>query len=383
MLRASLIAGIVTLAAVAHAADPAPLLNNGGAEQGKKGEPSLWSAASVPADGLKLARDEQEKHSGSYSLMIENRHTYDQQVSNNWAQDINTPPTGKSLRLSGWIKTADADAANICLQCWDTTGEKLLAIASTSVVKGDQDWTRLTTRPVAVPQATAVITVRAALTGKGKAWFDDIEVTEVGDAGAATPAQVQTPPPTPQAAPQTNPVPLAHVVQGKIVDQLPVSQDAMIISYIPLGEYPALDYFAVANNEQGVRGLIRWNKVPASANGKKFLLALYSSETTEAADPGSVEVHEVTSEWSDSVSWKEMPKFSQDVVSSTPFSKGIGWKVFDVTDVVKKQMSQEQPRGVMLKFADETKHAPGGWSGYQFISRERGGPLAPVLLVVE
>src|SRR6476619_5800547 len=120
------------------------LLLNPGAEQGKGDNPSVWERASVPADGLEMKRSTTAVKDGNASLMIANDHKYDKPVANNWMQSLQKVPHGAVLRVAAEIRTRDADSANVCLQCWDITGEKMLAFGSTPVIRGDQDWIRVT-----------------------------------------------------------------------------------------------------------------------------------------------------------------------------------------------------------------------------------------------
>jgi hypothetical protein len=153
------------------------LLLNAGAEEGKGDLPSLWFKASIPAEGLNMSRDAQNVHSGKYSLAISNTHKYEQTVCNNWAQNLQDVPVGKVIKVSAYIKTENADSVNVCLQCWglDDSG-KMLAFTSTNILRGDSNWVLLESPPVVVPAGTAKITIRAVLTGLGKAWFDDFSV---------------------------------------------------------------------------------------------------------------------------------------------------------------------------------------------------------------
>ena len=115
-------------------ADPEDnLLLNPGAEQGKDDLPSIWFPAQVPAEGLKMWRSGDTAHSGKFSLAISNEHRYKEQVANNWGQKVVDIPAGKVICLSGWLKTQNADAVNICVQCWDVSGQTMLAFASTPV----------------------------------------------------------------------------------------------------------------------------------------------------------------------------------------------------------------------------------------------------------
>lgn len=158
----------------------ANFLINPGAETGKDDLPSSWFKACVPADGLQMYRDTANVHSGKYSLAIANAHKYEQTVSNNWAQNIQTVPIGNAVKVNAYIKTENADSVNVCIQCWglgDT--EKMLAFTSTNILTGDNNWALHESPPVLVPVGTVKITVRAVLTGTGKVWFDDINVDTI------------------------------------------------------------------------------------------------------------------------------------------------------------------------------------------------------------
>lgn len=155
------------------------LLLNGSAEQGEGDRPLHWFAARVPAAGLKMERTSGICHSGQYSLSIINDHHYGELVSNNWAQEISAIPVGKTVRLEGWIRTEGAEAVNLCIQCWNSQ-DRLIALSSKPVFHGNQDWFHAQSQPLVVPAETTSLIVRAALTGRGKAWFDDLSLTVAG-----------------------------------------------------------------------------------------------------------------------------------------------------------------------------------------------------------
>ncbi|HBG26125.1 MAG: hypothetical protein A2Y10_08120 [Planctomycetes bacterium GWF2_41_51] len=158
----------------------ADFLDNPGAENGKDDLPSSWFKACVPAEGLKMYRDMENVHSGKYSFAIANTHKYDQTVSNNWAQNIQNVPVGNAIKVSAYIKTENADSVNVCIQCWGLGNtENMLAFTSTNTLSGDNNWGLYESPPVLVPVDTVKITVRAVLTGTGKVWFDDINVTTI------------------------------------------------------------------------------------------------------------------------------------------------------------------------------------------------------------
>jgi len=169
------------LAAPCFADSKDNLLLNPGAEQGKNEWPSIWFDQVRPADGLKIFRDEDHAHSGRFSLAIFNDHPYEERVCNNWAQNLQEIPTGKTIYLTAFIKAKNAESVNVCIQCWRSgMFSDMIAFASTPVIRGDQDWIQLKSTSITVPPETGKITVRAVLTGLGKAWFDDLTVC-VGD----------------------------------------------------------------------------------------------------------------------------------------------------------------------------------------------------------
>lgn len=154
----------------------ANLVLNPGAEQTDdklKDEPFYWFKALVAAPGLEMRRVTEGARHGKAALLIANTHQYGQAVSNNWAQTIPYELAGRVVRVSGWVKTEEAEHVNICVQGWADL-VNMPSFASTEVVKGTQDWKRMTSKPVRLSPGVTIVTVRAVLTGTGKAWFDDI-----------------------------------------------------------------------------------------------------------------------------------------------------------------------------------------------------------------
>jgi hypothetical protein len=383
-------------------AEPANLLLNGGAEQGKNDQPSMWGAASVAAPELKMSRDTTTARAGKASLFISNGHKYDQPTANNWAQTLQSVPRGRTVVVSGWIKTADADAVNICLQCWDAGGKEMVGFASTPVVRGDQDWVQLESDPLVVPAKTQSIMVRAALSGLGKAWFDDVTVTEVEGAAAGADGKPAKPgvgaggPPavTGEAAKAAPVTPasldkgLRSAVKGEVVEVHPVDRDQMVLSYIPDWAHGRVDNLAVEVNEMGgVRTLFAWPKPAIKGDGHRFLLACYARERTvpEENKPGKIGAYEVLGEWDEQTPWTSQPKTADKPLAEFNLAAGEGWVTFDVTPLVRKQLAGGAPsHGVMLRFVDED--SKGARAGYAFVSREgeaQWEARRPLLLVVK
>lgn len=370
--RLALIAGLMLSAPAACLADQETnLLLNGGAEEGKNTEPSIWRAAQVPAEGLRMWQDTNHAHSGRACLAIANEHNYPSLVSNNWAQDVQQVPTGKPVRLTACIRTEDAYGVNVCVQCMSADGKRIISFASTPVLRGTNEWTTLRSKDIVVPPNTAALVVRAALTGTGKAFFDDLTLETVSDS-TAPPGDAD----------------LKARVNGRIVRTLPVTQDAVIISYLPNNSYGQWDWLAVANNDGGVRTVLSFDRPSVEETGQpevKFLLALFARETTFKPPAARMQIHEVLNKWDETVSWNDQPSFAPETVASVDMTALANtWWLFDVTKFVRSQVRDGRDNfGVVLKLEKEDRTgAAKDWSGCQFVSREGPATRRPILLVV-
>lgn len=358
------------------------LLLNPGAEQGKNDLPSIWFKAAIGADGLRMYRATDQVHSGKASLAITNTHRYDKIVCNNWAQVLQDLPVGKNIRLSAYIKTENVDAVNVCVQCWGPgKNPEMLAFASTPVVRGDQDWVLLHSQPVTVPNETASIYIRAALTGLGKVWFDDLSLAIV-DTVTKVAEQDKQPKDIMDAE-------LSKIVKDKISQTLPLSKDCMVLKYIPKWAHGNVDNIAVANNDGGVRTLLSWSGVPqedANDPNRHFMVALYSRETTSRPPAGTIVAYEILKSWPEKTSWETQPPTAKKPVAEFKFVPGTGWKLFDITPLIRDQLKTKRKcYGVMLRFAQEDRSS-NNWSGYTFVSQEGLGKWLsrrPKLVIVD
>jgi hypothetical protein len=364
---------VVIAPSYAQADQSVNLLPNGGGEiAGSAADvPAEWFAASVPAPKLKMGRDVKQPHSGAACLFISNDADYKQEVSNNWAQRLRYIPRGRAVQVRGYIRTEQAEAANICVQCWGPGGESLIGFASTPVIRGDHGWTEAQSERLIVPPETTMLMVRAALTGKGRAFFDDVELDIVGPEVLDDPG-------------------LAAAVKGRILSKIPLTKDSMILSYMPTWKHGNVDNVGVANNEGGVRARFAWSNPPAKPQTSKrqFLLALYSRETRVREKPGALQMYEILEDWNESSSWNEQPRVAVEPVQSFDMTPEKGWKIFDVTSLVEEHLKSAKPlHGVLLRFGSEDLKADDrNWSGYKFVSREGIGDWEsrrPVLLLVD
>ncbi len=182
-------------------------------------------------------------------------------------------------------------------------------------------------------------------------------------------------------------------VANHIVREVPVSKDGMILSYMPTWDHGDVDNIGLGNNDGGNRALLEWPEVPANeaANSEyQFLIAIYARETIFHRRPGAIHAFEITQDWPERVSWKTQPRYDPDPIGTYEFKPGKGWKVFDITPLVRSQAKAgRKGHGVLLRFLSED--FPSGsaefdsHSDYKCVSREGTGEWEnrrPRLLVV-
>lgn len=368
--RLAMMVAVACLACTLCRADQVvTILLNGGAEQTAQDKPVAWYAASRPAPTLRMWLDADHARTGKTCLATSNDSTYDKPTSNTWAQKIGFVPTGKTVRLGGFLRTDAAEAANICLQCWGPTGQRMIGYTSTPVFRGTHDWTYAQAPDLVVPPGSSSLVVCAALTGKGQAFFDDLSLQIIGEPTAADSD-------------------LDAQVKGRILRILPMVKDSLILAYLPSWNHGDVDNLAVANNNGGVRTLLTWqDPTPqeTSQPGLRFLLAMYVRDTRLRADPGPIQMHDILADWNEIISWENQPRIADEPTARFPLGTDQGWRIFDVTSIVQTQARANQPHfGVALRFARENLDQD--WSGCSFVSREGLGEWEnrrPVLLVVD
>ena len=157
------------------------------------------------------------------------------------------------------------------------------------------------------------------------------------------------------------------IVSAPIVRAIPVSKDCMILSYIAEWAHGNVDNIGIANNQGGVRTLIDWSEIApdlASAPDRRFVLALYSRTTNSNPPAGPIHAFAISEEWPELTSWKTQPSYDLDPAATYQFEPEPGWKLFDVTPIVRQQAkSGHKGHGVLLRFLSE-----------DFAERARTGP---------
>jgi hypothetical protein len=355
------------------------LLKNPGAENGTAG----WFEAKIPAAELSFRRDTNDVHTGKASFSIENHHDYAEETSNNWTQKLSKVPAGTRLIIGGWLRAKDAKAVNLCIQCWDADERNMLGFVSTEVLDGDSDWKEVASDPVRVPEGTQSVRVRAALTGKGKAWFDDLYVTVAPP--EESPEQKKFAASQGVASDDAPGEDLMKKVDGKVVASIPVARDQMVLAYMPEWAHGRVDNIGVADNQGGVRTMFAWPKIDKQYADCRFILACYAREVQAGKEPGEIGAYEIQGKWDEKTPWSKQPTAAKSPAETFKFESGRGWKTFDVTKIISAQFTGSgDAQGVLLRFETEDRK-PNDWSGYQFVSREGESQWKskhPVLLVV-
>lgn len=198
----------------AQAAAPAPnLLVNGSFDDVNGLTPDGWDLYVLPGSDARGAADTAAYH-GKYAAAIEMPGAHPANPVLNWSQNIQADLAGKTLRVSGYIRTENATEAAIWIQCWARNPVRVVHGATTfdtTPVYGTQDWQPVQ-MTVDVPQNTDFVTCRCVLRGRGTAWFDDILVTMESTAVARRdtpkpPEPAQDPPPAIRAPEPSEPAP--------------------------------------------------------------------------------------------------------------------------------------------------------------------------------
>ena len=195
-----------------------------------------------------------------------------------------------------------------------------------------------------------------------------------------------------QAKPAAVDSELAELAVGNVVRAETVAKDGMILSYIPGWDHGEVDNLGIGNASGGNRTLIEWKDIPeeeATDPAHQFLIALYSRETFSHPRPGSIHAFEITEDWPERVSWQTQPQYDPEPIGTFKFKPGKGWKVFDITPLVRAQAKAgRKNHGVLLRFLSEDFSAgpADDHSDYRFVSREGTGEWEkrrPMLLVVK
>ena len=161
---------------------------------------------------------------------------------------------------------------------------------------------------------------------------------------------------------------------GRIVRLAPLAKAAFFWQKeVPAGNNPepARDgNLAVGNQAGGMRSLVDWPAIPPEdvlgSPGRRCFLAF--DKTTSAVDSPSeaadlspeIQIYEVTSDWPDGkVTWESQPPVGAEPVARFRFTANAGWKLLDITPLLKVQAeSGRKGYGVLMRLAEELPPGP-------------------------
>jgi hypothetical protein len=165
----------------------------------------------------------------------------------------------------------------------------------------------------------------------------------------------------------------------------------MVLSYIPGWDHGEVDNIGIGNYDGGYRTLIDWQPIDpslASSDAYRFLLALYARKSISAEPPGHILAFTILENWPERTPWTNQPAIELEPAGSFKFEGGEGWKIFDITPIVRKQAKLgTKNHGIMLRFLHEDRsHRGPKKSEYYLVSREGAGEFQkrrPVVLIVK
>lgn len=147
-------------------------LRNGDMEAGST-VPQQWENKWVGKGTLTPIRDTKEKHGGVASLQVLAGPGSQGQVS-----QVIEAPGGKTVTVSGWIKTAGNIKAVFAVQPfagdWSKNEFKQVGFA-----QNESDWQKFS-QTITLPTWAARFGICLFVDGEGKAWLDDVELSGYG-----------------------------------------------------------------------------------------------------------------------------------------------------------------------------------------------------------
>lgn len=164
----------MTRADTPPAAPGANLLRNPGMDEGSAA-PAGWEATWASDGKVASVRDTAVFKSGPAALRVE---SVGGAAKGNASQSLDGL-AGKTVRITGWLKTDGSAGAAVGLGCFDANWKMLKWETINSVgPSGAAEWTAFD-RTVQVPAGTAKANLGAIIDGDGRAWFDELSVSEV------------------------------------------------------------------------------------------------------------------------------------------------------------------------------------------------------------
>jgi hypothetical protein len=175
-------ASTVSTPAVPVVQEPPNLLRNGKMTErdDNKKTPTAWAEFWSERGRMAATHDTKVFRSEPASLCLGSVQDKQGNLKGQVAQEIPVQP-GQRLRLKGFLKTAGQAQAQILL-----IARPQFKIETAIFLSGNNDWTPLE-KEYTVPPGTENLAIGLYMEGKGRAWLDDAELTEVKPAAPGSP----------------------------------------------------------------------------------------------------------------------------------------------------------------------------------------------------
>lgn len=148
------------------------ILKNGGFESLNF---SYWQIKKSASNKSSVFIDDIVKYDGNYSLSLNSDFESDTLIV---LQVIKSVPKDKKIIFSGYLKTEFVDYAFVSLELYSKT-DSLIVLTSIDTLRQTNDWQYVTTWVRTINPDADYLMVKCILSGKGRAWFDKLEIFPV------------------------------------------------------------------------------------------------------------------------------------------------------------------------------------------------------------
>ncbi len=148
------------------------ILKNGGFESLNF---TCWIIKKPETNQISIYLDDIVKYDGTYSLNLNSDSENDSIIV---LQKIKPVPLDKKLIFNGYLKTESVDYAFVSLELY-TKNDSLIISTSTDTLRRTKDWQYITTWVRTINPDASYLVVKCVLLGKGRAWFDKLEIFPV------------------------------------------------------------------------------------------------------------------------------------------------------------------------------------------------------------
>lgn len=148
------------------------ILQNGGFESWNF---SYWQIQKSVSNQSSVFIDDIVKYDGNYSLNLNSDLESDSVIV---LQIIKSIPKDKKLIFSGYLKTEFVDYTLVSVELY-SKNDSLIVSTSTDTLRQTNDWQYLTTWVRTINPDANYLVVKCVLLGKGRAWFDKLEIFPV------------------------------------------------------------------------------------------------------------------------------------------------------------------------------------------------------------